>query len=168
MSSFDSLEVTTFDKDLAREDDLGSVIRAHIHIESELNTIVETLAPGKEHLRRLGLDFDQTVTLALVLGFDPTWAPALRALGNLRNKFAHQLHTCLDAPVVNSLYESLSPEGKSCVQATFAALKKDNELLKPASRFVDLDSKGRFQLIAIAIRSGLHAWQIRRQVHNGA
>lgn len=40
----------------------------------------------------------------------------------------------------------------------FTALKKDNDHLKPDSRFVDSDPKGRFQLIAIAIRSGLRAW----------
>jgi hypothetical protein len=120
MASLDSLGVTNFDKDLAREEDLGSVIRAHIHVEKEINTIVETLVRAKKHLRRLDLDFDQTVTLALVLGFDSTWAPALRALGNLRNRFAHQLSTCLDASVVNSLYQSLSSEGgpvsRKCLQ----------------------------------------------------
>jgi hypothetical protein len=164
----DHSESETFSADLAREDDLGSVIRAQIHIESALNSIVGQLTPNPDHLKRLDLDYDQTVSLALVLGLDSSWGPALRAVGNLRNRFAHQLNASLDASTVNNLYEALPPIGKNCVHATFTGLKSTAHLRPPVDRFAEMDAKGRFQLIAVAVWGWLRAWLKMRLVQNGA
>ncbi|MGC4027295.1 MAG: hypothetical protein QM696_00280 [Steroidobacteraceae bacterium] len=164
----DSPEIGIFSDDLAREDHLGSVVRAHIHIESALNSIVEKLTPSPEHLKRLNLDYDQTVGLALALGLDASWGPALKAIGSLRNRFAHQIDAALDEATVNNLYESLPSMGKNNVQATFTGLKATIHLRPPVDRFAAMDPKGRFQLVAVSIWSWLRAWLKRRLATNGA
>ena len=142
-SSLEAQEIGAFSDDLAKSDDLGSVIRAHIHIENGVYSLVENLTPNAEHLKRLDLDYDQTVSLALVLGLDADWVPSLRAIGKLRNRFAHQLGTVLDDSTVNNLYESLPATGKNNVQATFSGLRSAGMLRSKAERYFDLEPKAR-------------------------
>jgi hypothetical protein len=84
-------EVDAFAMDLAREDDLGAVVRAHIRIESCLVNFVEGHFQDSKHLARMSLDFDDYVSLFMLFGIAEAWGPCLRAMGSLRNRFAHKL-----------------------------------------------------------------------------
>jgi hypothetical protein len=149
--------VEAFLQELFRDDDLGAVVRTHIRLENLLIQLIEALAPKPENLKRLSLDFDGLVTLALLLGMDPTIAPALRAMGSLRNKFSHNLSTLLNDDSVNALYQLLSPSRKNGVQVSFTAIQNNRDPARRVGSFNAWQSKDRFKLIAVAIWVGLEA-----------
>jgi hypothetical protein len=102
---------------LAKEDELGVVVRAHIHIEHELHDIVYFAAPNPDHLKIMDtLEFSKKVSLALVLGLNADLKPALNAAGNLRNKFAHRLDMKLEEEDVKALISTLTPSAKQRFQ----------------------------------------------------
>ena len=59
------------------EDELGVVVRAHIHIEAKLLELLELMVADPKHLERMDLDFGQRVNLAVALGLKPehAWEP---------------------------------------------------------------------------------------------
>lgn len=66
---------------LRGEDDLGMVVRAHIHIEHELRGLITAAAPKPDQVKFSEMDFDATIRLALILGLHPEftercWQPA--------------------------------------------------------------------------------------------
>jgi hypothetical protein len=50
---------------LVRQDELGTIVRALIHIEHELDDFIYFAAPSPAHLKRMDLDFFKKVQLAL-------------------------------------------------------------------------------------------------------
>jgi RNase H-fold protein (predicted Holliday junction resolvase) len=78
---------------LVGEDELGAVVRAHIHIEHELEQFIATVLPRADELGRM--DYSAKVRLALACGLPRELKPTLNAIGTLRNKFAHRLGTRL-------------------------------------------------------------------------
>jgi len=140
---------------LYNEDELGSVIRGHILIESLLIQIVEQLIPEEKHLKKLNLDYDDTVTLAMCLGVKEDAAPSLRSIGSLRNNFAHNPDTALTKEICNNLYSSLSKEQKDLLQKQFSKLRSETDELKNYSSFKSLKIRDQFLLIAITIWTSL-------------
>ncbi|MDO6842154.1 hypothetical protein Q4602_22000 [Paraglaciecola chathamensis] len=99
-------------KSFEGEDELGVVIRAHIVIEQYLNTLLESLVADPKYLKAMNLDYSQTVQMALTLGLDPRFAPALSSLGKIRNEFAHSLVPNISKQAVNNLYSALDENTK--------------------------------------------------------
>jgi hypothetical protein len=106
------------------EDDLGIVIRAHIHIEHELKEFILTVAPKPDQIHFPDYQYDGLLTLALTLGLSGELKPVLSAIGNLRNKFAHRLDMALTKHEANNLYRALSAEVKSDAHLGYANLKR--------------------------------------------
>ncbi len=150
-------EIQALTTDLFREDEMGAVVRAHIRIEGLLIRTVESLLPRPQQLRKLNLDYDQLVTLALALGLREEFGPPFRALGKLRNDFAHKLGTSLSKQVVSNLYETLGSEKKAQVQACFSRIKAEHESTKNIKRFSDLEPGDQFKLIAISLWAAARA-----------
>lgn len=95
---------------LDTEDDLGRVVRGHIHIEHELQQTIFFAAPNTDQLKSFERqEFSEKVRLALVLGLKSDLASALNAAGNLRNKFAHRPDMKLSKEVANNLIAALPP-----------------------------------------------------------
>jgi hypothetical protein len=113
------LRANSLAKALGNEDELGIVVRAHIHIEHELREFVTLAAPNPEALKFSEMDFEGTVRLALVLGLDPELKPPLNAAGSLRNKFSHRLEMKLGEQEVNNLFAALTPDKKKTMQQTY-------------------------------------------------
>jgi hypothetical protein len=137
---------------LESEDELGLVVRAHIHIESSLNRFIDGRLVHSSLLKKAQLDYAQKVHLATALGLLPKYASPLLALGNLRNAFAHQPGTQLTSDRVEALYKSLSSEDKSLVQESHQRARKKT----PGSKiptFSRLSAKAQFILLAISLRS---------------
>jgi hypothetical protein len=102
---------------LWKEDELGTVIRAHIHIEHELHDFIYFAAPSPAHLKITDdLEFSEKVSLALLLGLNADLRPALNAAGKLRNKFAHRLDMKLGEEEVKNLVSTLTPAAKQRFQ----------------------------------------------------
>lgn len=136
------------------EDELGVVVRAHIHIEAKLLELLSTLVTDVTRLQRMDLDFAQCVHLAVALGLKAEHAPALLALGSLRNAFAHRLDTRLSDDRVNNLYATLSGGDKEVVQLAYKRTKAQQNV-PDLPDFKKLDPKPRFILIAVALRAML-------------
>ena len=149
--------INDFVGDLFSEDELGAVIRGHIKIESLLIQIVELLTPKPQHLKKLNLDYDSYVTLALSLGLKDDFAPSLRAIGKLRNDFAHKPDTVLTKASCNNLYDALSKEEKSLLQKHFKMIKETNSSLKKYGTFKKIKARDQFVLIAMSIWAPLQA-----------
>ncbi len=157
-------------KDLFREDEIGAVIRAHIQLENLLFMWVDCLAPSPTHVKKLNLDYDGQVTLALVLGLDTTLGPSLRAMGSLRNAFAHRLETKLDSGTVNNLYESLRVVDKQQAQEMFKRIRDTTEFIKHGTKFLELPPGDQFTLIAVTLWTTLQAevLLVQQQKQKGA
>lgn len=136
---------------LEGEDDLGVVLRAHIVIEHELKDFVMASAPKPEHVKFSDYDYDGVVTLACILGLSPELKPALSSIGNLRNKFAHELDMKLADQQTNNLYKLLSGSIKSNVQEAYADLLKTPKY-QGYPKINDLDPKTLFGICVIFIR----------------
>jgi len=132
-------DVQELTRDLFREDEMGAVVRAHIRIENLLINTIERLTPKPKHLGRLNFDYDSRVTLALALGLKDQFGPPLRALGKIRNDFAHKVDTALSTEMVNNLYACLGAEDKDRVQGCFRNIKGENPETKDIKRFADLE-----------------------------
>ncbi len=129
-----------FTKVLNGEDELGAVIRAHIHIEALLLELLGLLVKDEEALKRLNHEFSQSVDLAIALGLGPEHAKGLRAFGNLRNEFAHNLNSKLSDSRINSLYESLSSKDKGIVQTAYA--RTNSQLGVSPPKFQETEPQG--------------------------
>lgn len=115
-------EMEALARALYSDDDLVKVIRAHIHIEHELQRVIFCAVPNPDQLNSFERsEFSDEVRLALLLGLRPDLKPSLNAAGNLRNKFAHQLDTTLTQEVAKNLVATLSSE----LKARFQAIAKD-------------------------------------------
>ncbi|CAO4135983.1 hypothetical protein [Methylorubrum extorquens] len=84
-------KVEAFNRALLGEDELGAVVRGHIYIENELIAFIKARLPAPEAIKDRDIDYNMRVKLAVALGLDPSFEPALNCAGSLRNQFAHSL-----------------------------------------------------------------------------
>lgn len=147
-------EVNAFAKDLSNTDDLGKVVRAHIRIERIIYAIVRELVPFPERLPNL--NFHATVALALALGVTPDFGPPLRALGNLRNDFAHELESRLTPERVNGLYGTFNKEAREKIKQDYKRMQGEYPTLKDTA-YSNLTPSDKFTLIC------LHLWGTSRR-----
>jgi hypothetical protein len=138
---------------LQGEDELGVVIRAHIHIEAKVLEFLE-LAAEASALEKMGLDYAQRVHLAVALGLKQEHAKGLHALGSLRNAFAHRLDSKLPDERVNNVYQALGPSDKAAVQEAYD--RTETQMKQHGFRkFNELPARDRFVLIAVALQGML-------------
>jgi hypothetical protein len=158
-----------FQTALQGEDELGVVVRAHIYIEASLNELLEELSASIKHIEKMNLEYSQRVSLAVAIGLLPQYESPLRAIGTLRNNFAHKTGTKLTKDRVNNLYASLSSEDKQIVQSSYERTRKKVKTQIKVPTFSKLPPKSQFILIAVSIRSLLIvATREAREVKRGA
>lgn len=105
MSQIDELPLRSV---LLNEDDLGKVVRIHIHIEALINTYISKAVRAPEHLNKLNLDYSGRVNLALCLGFSVDLQKPLNAIGKMRNDFAHKLEQKIDENRIDNFFNTFS------------------------------------------------------------
>jgi hypothetical protein len=102
---------------LRAEDDLGKIVRAHIHIEHELQEVIFLAAPNPTQLKPFdSMEYSEKVQLALILGLNAELKRALNATGNLRNKFSHRLDMKIGEEEVTNLISTFTPSAKQQFQ----------------------------------------------------
>ena len=142
-----------FFKALQGEDELGLVVRTHIHIEAKLLEFLGVLAEA-ESLEKMDLDYSQRVHLAVALGLKEEHARGLHALGSIRNAFAHRLDSTLSDDRVTNLYKALGRKEKEVVQQAYD--RTETQMKQHGARkFKDLSPRDRFILIAVALQAVL-------------
>ena len=128
---------------LTSEDDLGKVVRGHIHIEHELQQIIFFASPSPDHLKSFERqEYSEKVRLALVLGLKADLAAALNAAGKLRNKFAHRLDTTLTKEMAKNLVATLP----LALKGRFEALLRNALSEQPEKLIAKLPSAWKAQL----------------------
>lgn len=142
---------SSFKDALFQEDDLGAVIRVHLHIESFVNEIIQVLVPYPDELKPIRLDYFGKVNLLGALGVEPANLKVLLTLGNMRNKFAHNLNYQLDSSNVKGLYESLGSDLKEKLQMSHNNAR-NKEGFQGVEKFVKLSPKGQFVLISVLVK----------------
>ena len=129
------------------EDELGAVIRAHIHIESRVHELLKLLVPYSDMLPRLR--FEQSIKLACALGLQDSSIGAIKELGNIRNKFGHQLDTKLTSGMVDKIFENMSEDDRKMILQSYKMVKID-EIACP---FESLNPKSKFIIISVGLDS---------------
>lgn len=136
---------------LSDEDELGMIIRAHIHIENQLTKYVESRLSPSEALNVLDLTYDDRVNLALALKLPDDFKAALNFIGSLRNRFAHQLDAILAKQDANNFANALGQ--KKIVLRAFEATKK--KLEQEASSLKSEQPKERVTIYLLTLWSGI-------------
>jgi hypothetical protein len=145
-----------FITDLLGEDVLGVVLRAHNYIEALLARLLDALVPSPEYLMKLNLDYSEKVDLSVAMGLGLEYACPLKALGSIRNKFAHRLDAVLFKDDTKNLYEGFCSDDKNVVQSTFERTKKQIAPEKTV-KFKHLGPKDQFVLLVVTLRAMLLA-----------
>ena len=111
---------------LDHEDDLGMVIRAHIVIEQYLNTIIKSYITDIETYKQVNLTYEQTYLLVISLGLNPRFKTPLKAIGTIRNAFAHRLRSpSISKEDANAIYKSLGQDEKDTLQKDYKKIIND-------------------------------------------
>jgi hypothetical protein len=148
------MDEAKFLADLQGEDELGTVIRGHIHIEAQILRLLEVLVPYPEHLEKMKLNYAQKVQLAVAMGLKPEHAGSLNTLGSIRNRIAHKLERNLTKSDADNLYKSLDADAKILVQRAFDLT--NNQLVgEKSTKFKHLSPRDQFVLIVIALQQML-------------
>jgi hypothetical protein len=135
---------------LSEADDLGCVIRLTIVVEGILIGMIEQVVPNPKELEKLNLDYHGRVSLAVALGMPVEIAPALRALGKLRNRFAHRLEAKLEVGEVTDLYNTLPPDQRTYLHHFLKTMGAEGVITK--AQLSSLPPRQQLSLIAISLR----------------
>jgi hypothetical protein len=147
-----------FHETLHLEDELGSVIRAHLHIENMLDQLLAKQFPVVERLEELDLTYKDKIVLSLAMGFNEEFKPVLMGVGEIRNKFAHKPDFEITKQDTNNLYKAFPTEEKELIHKTIKSVNEatGNNLLfnsmNPREKFIIMVVVLR-QIIFVAVRS---------------
>jgi len=92
---------------LLGEDELGLAIRSHLYVENLLDELLAQLIPFPNLYEEMHLNYAGKVKLACDMGLDPSYKSMLLALGDIRNKFAHNLDKSIDEEMVKDLHSKV-------------------------------------------------------------
>ncbi len=138
----------SFYQHLIAEDELGMVVRAHIHIEASIIDFLRQVVPIPKLLPRLA--YEAKLRLACALGLDQDYFEALKVLGDIRNGFGHNIEARLTEQAVNDLYARMPPLAKEATLGAYALTVDSGS--NDAPPFDKLSAKDRFVLIAVSLK----------------
>jgi hypothetical protein len=138
---------------ITAEDELGSVLRAHLIIEFHVGELLEALAPNPSALASMELGYFGKVKLLGVLGVADGLVRPLSNLGTLRNSFAHQRNYSLTKERMTALFECFDSESQQLVRSGYEKTRNQppNQGKYPDNMW-DLSPKDQFPILASGIR----------------
>jgi len=139
---------------LQGEDELGMVIRAHIHIECHLNELLDMVIPYQKYLKAMQLDYAGKVNLAGATGLRPDIVRPLLALGGLRNEMAHKLGTKITKSRERDIYKTFGADGKHNIQQSYERTRRKLRTGK-GPKLKELDPPDLFVLMVVTLRAAL-------------
>jgi len=134
---------------MSKEDDLGVVIRAHIHIESTIIEYINQKISDLKSLRRLR--FGQRLELACELGLSPELKAPLKILGDLRNDFAHKINAALTDEKIRVFFDSFDTETQQFFQIAYEST--GSSMLKDTPGFSDLSLRDKFTIMTTVLKA---------------
>ena len=151
------MDQDTFIKHLLGEDELGVVVRAHIHIEAWLNELLSRMGVDMKCLDKAELEYHQRVHLAVALGLKKQHCSPLLAFGSIRNAFAHNINATLTKERVTNLYNTLSPEDQEIAQRVYKSTNAKLNASGQPNSLRGLEPKDQFVILATAVHGMLRA-----------
>ena len=139
---------------LRREDELGAVVRTHVHVEAEFNELLSTLMPGPKHLDSMNIGYTNKPKLTCALGFKEEYLQPLQTLGSLRNAFAHRLDTTITEKVIDELYTSFPSDPKRLMNDSYNLTSEQLPAGVPA-KLDEFDPHSQFIFIAVTLKAAL-------------
>jgi hypothetical protein len=141
-----------FNEDLLGEDDLGTVIRGHIHFEASILLYLKEVINAPKHLDNLS--FSQRVNLATELGvISKDHKKPLLEMARIRNVFAHNLDAQLTENMCSDLYNSFTLNDKPAIDKALATLE---EMVSETRGFKTLSIQQRFFMLIVCLKSCIH------------
>ncbi|MGH8509066.1 MAG: hypothetical protein ACREVH_10160 [Gammaproteobacteria bacterium] len=141
-----------FSDDLLREDDVGLVLRGHLHIEHQLIELVSTCLSFKQRCDWSRISYLAKVDLALASGLPENRKKVLEKLNTLRNTFAHSLSATISKKDILDLYNCLSEPLREGLKVTHKAIGR-GDLSEPSS----LEPRDLLILIFLNVRQAIKA-----------
>ena len=140
-----------FFDDLNREDDLGLVVKAHLHIEHQLTEFIQVSMPSPEKCDWTRVGFAAKLEVALGLGLPNQLRKPLEAIGKLRNAFAHNLNYSQAQVDAVALYNGLSARFHAGVKETYRKIRGAE--LKPSR----LSNRDLLVIMLLTLRQAIQA-----------
>jgi hypothetical protein len=141
-----------FMADLQREDDVGLVLRGHLHVEHQLIELASVLLPFAARCDWGKISYRAKVEFAYGCGLPEDLKDLLERLGSIRNGFAHTLNASLSKQLVLDLYNSLSVRLRDGLKVSYKAMGFE-ELTSPSS----LESRDLLILVFLSARQAIKA-----------
>ncbi|MGR9406273.1 hypothetical protein ACU8MI_06945 [Rhizobium leguminosarum] len=143
-----------FEKELFRtlenNDTLAIVVKCAIFIEAEIIELIKGAIHNPAALDGLDLTYHQRCGLAVALGLNQRFARPLKAIGTIRNKFAHRIDAQLSKDQADNLYDAFDPIDKQIINEVGSHLA---ELRR--TKFSQLEPIERFVIYVISLRAGI-------------
>lgn len=141
-----------FFSDLAHEDNIGLVLRGHLHVEHQLIRFISNQLLYPERIDWGKINYSGKVELALACGLDIDIHPGLAYLETLRNRFASSLNAAIDSNWVLNAYIGLPQSIKNDVELAYKGLGKriDDET-------ATLDTRNLLVLIFLCVANAVKA-----------
>jgi hypothetical protein len=111
-----------FFADLRREDDVGLVLRGHLHVEHQLIELASMRLPFAGRCDWGSISYRAKVELAYGCGLPEDLKYLLVRLGSMRNDFAHALDASLSKQSVLNLYNALSDPLRAGLKISYEAM----------------------------------------------
>ncbi|WP_157085564.1 hypothetical protein [Methylobacterium sp. Leaf99] len=144
-----------FHDTLFKEDDLGLVIRGHIHVENELIEFIKIRLSPPNAVDALSLGYKEKCKLAKVLGMPRALQAPLSYAGNLRNKFAHNLGVTIGKQEADSFNIALKEHGIEYFQEAYHRIYPTSTKRLNFWNAHDFEPKNRIVISLILLWSGL-------------
>lgn len=146
---------------LMGEDELGAVVRAHIHIEHELIEFIRARLSPPDALDAISLDYSGRVKLAIALGLPKEMQAPLNFIGTLRNRFAHRLDARLSEHEANNFAKALAPGEQEIFEKSYFEAYKKAEKRKLFPKINELNPKDRITLYFVLLWSAIAVYAIK-------
>ena len=152
----DTADAESFYRDLSKDDSLSVTIKGAIYVEQQIDRLLKAISHDPEYFEKIDLTYLQRIQLAIALGLPRRFLAPLKALGEIRNKFAHVIRGEITSGDMDAFYNTFGAEDKSLIQDTYAKLNKrlvDGR--KRPKRIASLEPLERFQLYVTTLRGAL-------------
>ncbi|ESW95640.1 hypothetical protein X769_28220 [Mesorhizobium sp. LSJC268A00] len=133
---------------MSGDDAFTVIIRGVAYLDFELDKLLGLCVKVPSELKAMNLDFAKRCALAFALGLDGEIKPALSAVGNLRNKLAHQPERHLTPEDAKNLYSVLSPRERQNIPAFLDKMSRS-----PKVTFRELSAMDKYVLMLVLLRS---------------
>lgn len=147
-----------FIADLSREDEVGLVLRGHLHIEYELKNLISDVLPFPEYCQWETISYRAKVELALSCGLPIAMRELLQRLGKIRNDFAHDLMAAVDKKWALDTYNALPENFRDGLKTSYLAAGR-GPFTKPAQQ----DARDLLTLILLNARQVIRAAMLNRR-----